>query len=1035
MVQHHPALLPPLNRTSFIEWMGLLHPKDGVWLAALCADAIREQRAFHHEIRVRCTDDTTRWVLVSGMPCFGDDGQFEGFTGAFVDVTEQRDRLEQALRSEAEHRLIVDHSLDLIAHCGADGRYIHVSPSYTQLVGWEPAEMVGQPVADFLHPDDRIRARLGLAEIFNGRDIAHVVEVRKRHRDGHYIFLGTKVRKVCDPATGQVVGAVLVSRDITREKEMLEQIERMAEQNTALIENSPDIMMLLDFEGTILHANKAVEQMLGYRVKELIGRPGMQYICDEAHAQTSANLVAMSQGQAFLSADLPCLRSDGQVLRLAWSMRRPLGSKLIYATARDVTETHRTRLELERAHLQVRTILESIDDGFFSVNKDWEVTYANTLAAAFVGAGRDDVIGKVVWNIANGFAESSVAPHYWRAMERCESTSFEAFYEPAGVYMSTRIYAHDDGLSVFFHDVSARVNSDRAIRESERRLREMIEITPAGYVLIDADGIVQEVNPALCQLSGYSRSELIGSRVSDILLSEGDEAALKVGRLGDQSRALEAVIRHRHGHAVYALVNQTVEISDQGQPLSMTAFITDITERKRAEARLEQLATRDILTGLPNRAWINQHLQAMLGQARADMATTVLFIDLNRFKQVNDSLGHATGDVLLQQVGARLQSCMRPGDMVARLGGDEFVVAANCAGPDAAAAIAQRLLTALKTPFYVGGLEICVGAAIGISLSNQGADTSEQLFQNADTAMYRAKAAGDDAYRFFEPEMSMEARRRLQVEMAMRHALELGQLSLHYQPRIELRSMRIQGVEALLRWNHPELGQIAPCEFIPIAEERGHIEEIGKWVLLEACREAKRLIEQYGAPLHVSVNVSARQLRSAALVGAVVQALRESGLAPNALELELTESALIEDVEQSAALLTRLKNLGVRISLDDFGTGYSSLSYLKRFPVDVLKLDRSFFREQSYSAGNGDFVKALINMAHALGLTVVAEGIETGAAAESLRKAACDEGQGYLFAKPMNVRDLAQWLSSGVILYDKTALGGVSASLPAHITM
>jgi diguanylate cyclase (GGDEF)-like protein len=444
--------------------------------------------------------------------------------------------------------------------------------------------------------------------------------------------------------------------------------------------------------------------------------------------------------------------------------------------------------------------------------------------------------------------------------------------------------------------------------------------------------------------------------------------------------------------------------------LSFSAFITDITERKQAESRLEQLATRDVLTGLPNRVWLNQHLKTILGEAGNTSSTTVLFIDLNRFKEVNDSLGHAAGDSLLQQVSHRLESCMRPGDVVARLGGDEFVVAANCAGRDAAGAIAQRLLAALTLPFSVHELEIHVGASIGISLADQDSPTPELLFQNADTAMYRAKAAGDSAYQFFEPEMSQEVKRKLQLEVAIRRALDLGQFELYYQPRVDLRTMRVHGMEALLRWNHPEFGQISPLQFIPIAEERGHIVAIGRWVLREACLQARRFRDRHGLMLHVSVNVSARQLQSGDLVADVEQALQESGLPPDALELELTESALIEDTEQSAMILQRLKQLGITLSLDDFGTGYSSLSYLKRFPVDVMKLDRSFFHEQSFSVGNNNFVKAIIDMAHALGLIVVAEGIETEEVMHALREAACDGGQGYLFARPLPLGEFDRFL-------------------------
>ncbi|SDD33154.1 PAS domain S-box-containing protein/diguanylate cyclase (GGDEF) domain-containing protein [Massilia sp. PDC64] len=731
------------------------------------AEALARQAAFGDEVGIRCADGSLRRVVVSGLPRFDAEGRCAGWSGAFADVTAQKANLDRALRSEAEHRLIVDNSIDLIAHCGVDGRYIHVSPSYTNVVGWRPEEMVGHSGLDFLHPDDREPAGAALARILAGEDLSDVVEVRKRHRDGHYVALGTKVRKVADPVTGTVIGAVLVSRDIRLEKEMLHRVED--------------------------------------------------------------------------------------------------------------------------AHARIRTILESIEDGFFSVNRNWQITYANSLAVKFAGVEPGSALGTNLWDLANGPAGTEIGEVYRRVMATGENASLETFFEPVGVWLSVRVYAHDEGLSVFFHD---------------------------------------------------------------------------------------------------------------------------ITDRKRAEERLEQLATRDDLTGLPNRAWLNGHLRSMLGQARGQAETTVLFIDLNRFKEVNDSLGHAAGDHLLRQVGLRLQSCLRPGDVVARLGGDEFVVAAHCAGREAAAGIAQRLLKTLTNPFHIDGLEMCVGASIGISLSGQDGATPELLFQNADTAMYKAKALGASSYQFFEPEMSVEARRRLQVETALRRALELGQFELHYQPRIDVRTFRLRGVEVLLRWKHPELGQVSPLEFIPIAEERGHIEAIGRWVLGEACRVGRRLSDKYGTQLHVSVNVSARQLRSAELVADVEQALRETGFAPRALELELTESALIDDIEQSVDVLHRLKHLGVKLALDDFGTGYSSLSYLKRFPVDVLKLDRSFFLEE---CPNGDeFVGALVHMAHALGLTVVAEGIETEEVMETLRACRCDEAQGYLFARPMALPEFDKFLQCEV---------------------
>jgi diguanylate cyclase (GGDEF)-like protein/PAS domain S-box-containing protein len=753
-----PGLLPDMAGRPLAAWMASVAATDGAALARELDGVLARRVPFECELDIACGDGRHRRVLVTGMPRERDGG----YAGALVDVTERHHALDDAQRAAATLRLMVDNATDLVAFCGLDGRYIDISSSFTRSLGWTREQLVGQPAIDFVHPDDHAHANDDMRRILAGESRPDAIELRKRDTQGRYLSMASKTRMVTDPATGDCLGAVFVSRDIAREKEMLRRLERMAEQNL--------------------------------------------------------------------------------------------------------------------------TLIESIDDGFFSVNAQWEIVYANHRAAAFAGVDRDEVIGKVVWDVDKGLAGSAVGEHLRTAMAQRTTVSFEAFYEPVGAWISERIYAHEEGLSVFFHD---------------------------------------------------------------------------------------------------------------------------ITERKRAEARLEELATRDSLTGLPNRAWINRRVSDMLGTCHGE--TTVFFIDLNRFKEVNDSMGHATGDRLLQQVGKRLQSCMRPGDVVARLGGDEFVVAASCAGREAAAAIARRLLDMMKLPFVADGMEMRVGASIGISLAGTDVTSTEALFQKADTAMYKAKALGDGSFQFFEPEMSLEARRRLQLEAALHRALEHRQFAVHYQPRVDLRSLRVRGVEALLRWEHPEFGRVPPLEFIPLAEERGQIGTIGHWVLGTACRDVKEINDRFGLVLHVSVNVSARQLCSPDLIGQVRDALAGSGLPPGALELELTESALIEDLDQSVQVLQGLKALGVRLSIDDFGTGYSSLSYLRRLPIDVLKLDRSFVAE---NPGGDGFVRALIDMAHVLDLSVVAEGIETTAAMEALRDATCDEGQGYLFARPMPLAGLEAFLAT-----------------------
>jgi diguanylate cyclase (GGDEF)-like protein len=427
---------------------------------------------------------------------------------------------------------------------------------------------------------------------------------------------------------------------------------------------------------------------------------------------------------------------------------------------------------------------------------------------------------------------------------------------------------------------------------------------------------------------------------------------------------------------------------------------------------MEHLATRDPLTNLPNRLYLNERLKVLIAEStRTNTPLAVLFIDLDRFKEVNDSLGHDAGDILLKEVAVRLKDCLRPEDLVARLGGDEFVVVVRSKdGRTAAEVVVEKIVRSLAQGVDLEGHEVFIGASIGICMLGEDGDTVEMLFQNADTAMYKAKAGGRNGYRFFTPEMNQEARTRLMMENALRHAIERNELSLHYQPRLDLSSMVVTGMEALLRWNHPQLGEVPPLEFIPMAEETGIINDIGQWVLTEACRQNKLWVQQFGRPLRVSVNVSARQLKSPMLAAKFKETLRSTGLPANLLELELTETALMDDPECAARTLKELKQAGISLSIDDFGTGHSSLAYLRQFPIDSVKQDRSFLAETVADVNPYKLAASIINLVHTLNLSVVAEGVESVETLEFLRASSCDEVQGYLVSKPLPAEEFEAFI-------------------------
>ncbi len=464
--------------------------------------------------------------------------------------------------------------------------------------------------------------------------------------------------------------------------------------------------------------------------------------------------------------------------------------------------------------------------------------------------------------------------------------------------------------------------------------------------------------------------------------------------------------RRRDGDYVTVMDRGFVVRDPFGEAVRMLGAMVDITERKRAEEKLAQLAQFDALTGLPNRALFRDRLEQAVARARRERWLTALaFIDLDRFKEINDTLGHAAGDALLQSVAQRLRSCLREGDTVARLGGDEFTaILEDLQSANDLPLLAQKIIAALEQPVVHAGREIVDGASIGYALYPEDGEDVETLLTHADTAMYRAKSEGGSAYQRFAADMAEAARGRVTLEASLRRALERSELELHYQPIYKLGEDRLVGAEALLRWRHPERGLVPPGEFIGVAEASGLIVPIGAWVVREACQQLARW-RAGGRDLRIGINLSARQFRRAGLVETVSGALAESGVPGEALTLEITESLLMENPEGSRRMLEGLKALGPRIVIDDFGTGYSSLAYLRRFPIDAVKIDRSFVSELTSDPEDAKIVRAIIHLARDLRLAVTAEGIETTAQLEFVRAHGCDFGQGYLFGRPVPPAD------------------------------
>jgi diguanylate cyclase (GGDEF)-like protein len=477
---------------------------------------------------------------------------------------------------------------------------------------------------------------------------------------------------------------------------------------------------------------------------------------------------------------------------------------------------------------------------------------------------------------------------------------------------------------------------------------------------------------------------------------------------------LELPLRHRDGHQCTVQFTVT-NLLDNPSVGGLVLNTRDISERRQLEDQLVHQAFHDSLTSLANRALFKDRVDHALARTkRQTPSVAVLFLDLDGFKEVNDSLGHAAGDRLLIQVAERLHSCVRPSDTVARFGGDEFAVLIEDASDDIdVTMVAERVLEGLRQPFEVNGRELHVRGSMGIARMESDVDGADHLLRNADLAMYRAKAAGRGGFERYDPEMHTELVQRVQLEADLRRALDEGELFLHYQPTIDLASGQIVGAEALARWQHPTRGLVPPTEFIPLAEASGLIRPLGAWVLREACRQAaawQRANSQRDKPFSLSVNLSGRQLQHAQVVDDVTTALAESGLPPDSLVLEMTESVLMDDSENVLEILRQLKRLGARLAIDDFGTGYSSLSYLHRFPVDILKIDRSFVERLSRTFDNAELAWTVVRLGQSLQLQTVAEGVEDSTQFLALRRMGCDIGQGFYFGRPMEGEELERLL-------------------------